>query len=109
MPTMRKSAPVESPWFTIWISPPTSPCWLSVKIPSITKPRWLTLEYATSFLMSDRKERARREPVVHHLDQSTDESLLVEREDPEHHEAQMAHAGVRHQFLDVRLDRRHPR
>jgi hypothetical protein len=44
MPTRRKSAPVLSPWFTIWMIPPTRPCGLSANTPTITKPRWLTLE-----------------------------------------------------------------
>jgi hypothetical protein len=44
MPIRRKSAPVESPWLTIWMMPPTNPWAVKVKSPSITKPRWLTDE-----------------------------------------------------------------
>ena len=52
IPTNRKSAPVESPWFTIWRMLPFNPMALRLNMPSITKPRWATDEYATSFLMS---------------------------------------------------------
>src|SRR5256884_4777057 len=33
MPTRRNKAPVLSPWFTIWRTPPTSPCGVRVKMP----------------------------------------------------------------------------
>ena len=49
---MRKSAPVEMPWFSIWYTAPTTPVVVKAAIPSITKPRWDTDEYATSFLRS---------------------------------------------------------
>ena len=51
-PTSRNSAPVESPWFTIWSTPPTRPWTLKTKIPSTTRPMWATDEYATSRLTS---------------------------------------------------------
>ena len=47
-----KSAPVESPWFTIWSTPPVIPVVLNAYRPSMTNPKWLTDEYATSRFMS---------------------------------------------------------
>src|ERR687891_214533 len=52
IPTIRNRAPVDSPWFTIWMTPPDMPCSVPAKIPSTTNPRCDTLEYATSRLMS---------------------------------------------------------
>ena len=52
MPTNKKSAPVETPWFTICSTPPVRPSVLSAKIPITMKPRWATDEYATSRLRS---------------------------------------------------------
>jgi hypothetical protein len=52
LPTRRKSAPVEMPWFSCWIMLPMMPTGLSANIPSMTIAMWLTLEYATSRFQS---------------------------------------------------------
>ena len=52
IPTSRNRAPVASPWFTIWSTPPVTPCCVNANTPSTTKPRCETDEYATSRLMS---------------------------------------------------------
>jgi hypothetical protein len=44
IPTMRKSAPVETPWLTIWRMAPSIPCRLKANSPSMTKPRCDTEE-----------------------------------------------------------------
>ena len=52
MPTMQNSAPVLTPWASIWYDAPWMPCMFAAAMPSTTKPMWLTDEYATSFFMS---------------------------------------------------------
>ena len=42
MPSSMNSAPVETPWFSIWYTAPSTPIWVKLKMPSTTKPRWLT-------------------------------------------------------------------
>ena len=48
MPTSRNSAPVDSPWFTIWSTPPVMAWRVKANVPRTTNPRWDTDEYATS-------------------------------------------------------------
>ena len=52
MPTRMKSAPVETPWFTICSTAPDTPCGFNANRPSTMKPMCETDEYATSFLTS---------------------------------------------------------
>src|SRR3989304_1286232 len=47
MPTSRNNAPVDSPWLTIWSTPPAIACSVNAKVPSTTNPRCDTDEYAT--------------------------------------------------------------
>ena len=51
-PTSRNSAPVETPWFTIWITEPLRLWRVMAKMPSTMKPMWATDEYATRRLRS---------------------------------------------------------
>ena len=39
---------MDSPWLTIWSTPPETPSTVNANTPKMTKPRWETLEYATS-------------------------------------------------------------
>ncbi len=55
------------------------------------------------------EEPACGDPVVEHLVERALHALHVHRAQPEHDEAQVAHARVGHQLLHVRLDHRDER
>jgi len=55
------------------------------------------------------EERARGDPVIQHLVNRALDTLRGEAEDSQNHESQMTDRGIRHQFLEVRLDHRDKR
>ena len=48
IPTMRKRAPVDTPWLIICITLPLAALLVKANVPSTMNPRWATDEYATS-------------------------------------------------------------
>ena len=53
---------------------------------------------------TDQKEqRARAETVIDHLQDRALHALRVERKQTEHHKTEVAHGGIRHQFLHICL------
>ena len=55
------------------------------------------------------EECARGDTVIDVLKQSALQSVMVERENTQHDESQMAHTGIGHQFFEVFLHHGHQR
>ena len=55
----------------------------------------------------DEKQRAGGKAVVQHVVERAFHALKIEDKETQHHKTEMAHRGIGHQFLQIRLHHRH--